>query len=505
MFKSIVSKLTGVFIIILILSFSMVGIANYYFLGDFITKEKERVLYETSCYISLIVELNSRMGSSSFKGPYDDMLMKNIEQYSKNTGAIIWVVDTSGKIRYPKDYNYSWSGFNILEEMNPDLNTLQLTDKRQYEKVMSLKEGYIKEIGDFYGLFKDTKEKWLTIEKPLVYVDSEGNKTTVGAVYLHAPITDILQGRSEIFRFFIISGSAAALLSSIFVYIITRKLTKGLKKLNNAAKVIAKGEFNERVNISSRDEIGELAQNFNEMASALQNTEEMRREFIANVSHELRTPMTSIKGFVEGILDGTVPKEKHNVYLNIVRDEANRLNRLVNDLLTLSKLQAGELKLVYKKVDINELIRLCIIKMENFFTKKQLFVQAYFEFEEMMVSADPDAIERVIINLLHNAVKFTPPGGKITISTSYHKDKVYVSVQDTGIGIDKEELSHIWERFYKVDKSRSEDRRGTGLGLAIVKNIINEHKQEVWVESEPGKGSKFTFTLNRLNKADIQS
>jgi len=220
------------------------------------------------------------------------------------------------------------------------------------------------------------------------------------------------------------------------------------------------------------------------------------------VSHELRTPMTSIRGFIEGILDGTIPEEKHRYYLNIVREETNRLNRLVNDLLDLAKMEAGEKKLNISTFDINELIRISIIKMERLITEKKIEVTANFEQENMKVLADPDAIERVLINLIHNAIKFTPDEGMIVARTWSDKEKVYVSIEDSGIGIEKQEIDLIWERFHKSDRSRSQDKTGTGLGLAIIKNIINDHKEKIWVESEPGYGSKFIFTLEKVKNSN---
>lgn len=173
------------------------------------------------------------------------------------------------------------------------------------------------------------------------------------------------------------------------------------------------------------------------MASALENIENMRRAFVANVSHELRTPMTSIRGFIEGILDGTIPAEKHGHYLAIVREETNRLNRLVNDLLDLAKMESGEMKLSFTDFDINELIRKCVIKLETLLLEKNLTVDADFEEEDLMVNGDPDAIERVLYNLMHNAIKFTPAGGKISIITRCSRDTAEVTVKDTGIGIEK--------------------------------------------------------------------
>jgi signal transduction histidine kinase len=290
--------------------------------------------------------------------------------------------------------------------------------------------------------------------------------------------------------------AVSIIISIILVYIFSLRLSRPLKKINSAAKHIANGEFNERLNINSEDEIGELARSFNNMAGALQNLENMRRGFIANVSHELRTPMTSIHGFIEGILDGTIPPQRQKEYLVIVRDEIKRLNRLTTDILDLARIEAGEVSVNPVDFNINELIRRCIIKLESFITEKDINIEAKFEEEVMYVKADIDSIERVIINLLHNAIKFVQPGGKIALSTSRIKSKILVCVEDNGIGIDSNEIDLIWERFYKSDKSRSEEKTGTGLGLAIVRNIINDHRQKIWVESQAGKGTRFYFTLD---------
>jgi signal transduction histidine kinase len=236
------------------------------------------------------------------------------------------------------------------------------------------------------------------------------------------------------------------------------------------------------------------------MAVALQNIEEMRRGFVANVSHELRTPMTSIRGFVDGILDGTIPPEKQNQYLTIVKDETIRLNRLVNDLLDLARMEAGEVKLNISVFDINELVRKCVIKLESLLLEKGLTVDANFEEEDLPVKADSDSIERVIYNLMHNAIKFTPENGEIRVKTYVEKDKAIISVEDTGKGIAESEIPYIFERFYKTDKSRSADRTGVGLGLAIVRNIIVSHNETIKVESEEGHGTRFIFTLRSSSK-----
>jgi len=488
MFNTIFKRLIAIFLAILIFSFVVTGIVMYYFLDNFVSNEKQKEFIQSGEEITAFISEYSDYADN----PIITKTMRNLLKiYADNTQSYIWVVDTEGNITMTyKELPELTIPPAILSNMKTDgPGRVRFLDERQYKKVMSSKN-VVTETGDFYGLFSETHEPWLVIANPYVY-----NGKVQGAVYFMSPMPRIKEARMTVFKLFMISIGVSALLSIVLIYFFSLKISKPLKEINNAAKIIASGEFKKRVDIKSRDEIGELATSFNQMVTALENLEDMRRGFIANVTHELRTPMTSIRGFVGGILDGTIPPEKHSYYLNIVSDETGRLSRLINDLLDLSKMESGEIKLIYRDFDINELIRRCIINLENQITEKNLGIEANFQREELYVNADADGIERVVINLLHNALKFTPQGGKITLSSLRSRGKVYVSIEDTGVGIDKDEIDLIWERFYKSDKSRSKDKTGTGLGLAIIKNIINEHKQEIKVESEVDKGTKFTFTL----------
>jgi signal transduction histidine kinase len=472
----------------------------YYFLGNMVVGEKVDMLNRSGSDIN---DFFNEIYAKYQENPLltTAFLEQLLDIYSRRTNSLVWLVDQNGYIRFAKpglnSANYYLKFIrNSLNVEDPD--NIRLPDERQYKKVMVSKDSVV-EKGDFYGLFKETRVSWLTVEYPLVY-----NGNTVAAAYLMTPVPEIYKTRETAFMFFMVSVIISVSISFVLIYIFSRRFVKPLKQINNAARIIAGGEFTRRLDIQSQDEIGELAASFNQMVTALENLEEMRRGFIANVSHELRTPMTSIRGFVEGIIDGTIPPEKHKDYLAVVREETIRLNRLVNELLDLARMESGENKLTMKNFDINELIRRCIIKLENIITQKDISVEADFEEEEMFANADPDAIERVIINLIHNAVKFTDEKGKINISTRKRKDKIYVAIRDNGIGIEKSELGMIWDRFYKSDKSRGKDTSGTGLGLAIVKNLMNAHNQEIWVESEPGKGTVFTFTLAKGNEREIK-
>jgi signal transduction histidine kinase len=291
------------------------------------------------------------------------------------------------------------------------------------------------------------------------------------------------------------SAFLAILISAFIIYYVSEKiLIKPLGLINQTAKSISKGEFDKRVKIESDDEIGDLAVSFNYMADSLQGLEDMRKSFIANVSHELRSPMTSINGFISGILDGTIPEEKWLHYLNIVHDEIKRLIRLINDILDLASLESGEFSLQVGVFDINELIRQRVIKFEDKINKKQISLEVTLVGSKVKVKGDRDRIDQVITNLLDNSIKFVPIEGKIEIKTEMKEDRILISILNNGQSIPKDEIKYIWDRFHKADKARSKGG-GTGLGLSIARQIVNQHNQTIWVESGNG-GTKFTFTLN---------
>ena len=495
MFKTIFIKLIAIFILILVIAFSITGGILYVFLDTFTTNEKTDLLESASKLVNSAFENYLELRSLAGDKYAERYLTAFLVDYGNSTNSFIWIVSNDGHL-----FRSNWKiPQTIIAKYTDKTGNIKIPDNKRFEK-LSIEEATISEIGNFNGFFKEPAFKnygdlWLTVGKSFTYTVQ--GKDTMMIVYMNTPVNGVRQARQSVFQYFLISMGIAIVIAAILIYIFSLRLTRPLKQIKNAAAKISNGEFERRLDIKSKDEVGELARTFNQMAAALQNLEEMRRGFIANVSHELRTPMTSIRGFVEGILDGTIPPERQNYYLTIVRDETNRLNRLVNDLLDLARMEAGEMKLRLMPVDINELLRKCVIKLETLLLEKQLTVDADFEEDDILVKADADAIERVVYNLMHNAIKFTPSGGNIKLLTIMQKDKVEVTVKDNGSGIDEEDLDMIWDRFYKSDKSRSRDKTGTGLGLAIVRNIINEHGQKIWVESKAGEGTSFTFTLER--------
>lgn len=291
----------------------------------------------------------------------------------------------------------------------------------------------------------------------------------------------------------------------IAIYFITERIISPLRDMSRAAKRMAVGQFDVRVPVRGRDEVAELAMAFNQMAGALDNLERMRNSFVANVSHDLRTPMTTISGFIDGILDGVIPPEREKHYLQVVSEEVRRLSRLVTALLDVSRLQAGDRQFDMKPFDVCEMGRQILISFEKKIDDKGLDVEFECDEDRMFVLADCDAIHQILYNICDNAVKFASERGKLKMSFTWsgaegsrHR-KAVVKVYNEGQGIPAEDLPFVFERFYKSDKSRSLDKSGVGLGMFISKTIIDAHGETISVASEYGRYCEFTFTLARTD------
>jgi len=288
---------------------------------------------------------------------------------------------------------------------------------------------------------------------------------------------------------------SAVIIGIVLVSFLTYRVTFPLKEMSNASRQIAKGNFDKVLDIKSNDEIGDLADSYNIMAKELAKSESMKRDFVANITHELRSPMTSINGFVQGMLDGTIAEADYKHYLNIVSVETQRLNKLITEMLDLSRIESGVFPLNKSSFDLNELLRRVIIKFSQNLDEKNIELDINLPEGKTMVYADPDRIEQVVQNIFDNAVKFTPDGKSIRIWTVISNDKVFVTIEDSGQGIEEEHLPYIWDRFFTADRARTSSKNGTGLGLPIVKKILDQHKQEIKATSVLSKGSTFTFTL----------
>ncbi len=337
------------------------------------------------------------------------------------------------------------------------------------------------------------KDEEIAVVVPVVMPDSP-----VAAGYVCA-----LQDLSDMFspflgdfvRIFILCGIFVLALACMGVYVLTYNIVHPLREMARATQSYAKGDFTYRVPVTGNDELTELEEGFNAMARDLGILEASRRSFVANVSHELKTPMTTIGGFIDGIRDGTIPKEKEAYYLGVVSDEVKRLSRLVVTMLNMSKIESGELRLNPRRYDISRQIFQVMLNFERALDDKKVEVAGLDRMDSVFVEADQDLIHQVIYNLVDNAVKFTPEHGCISVSAIADNTRVIVAIRNSGEGIPPDELSRVFERFYKVDKSRSIDAKGAGLGLYIVKSIVELHGGQIAVKSEMGQYTEFAFWL----------
>ena len=275
-----------------------------------------------------------------------------------------------------------------------------------------------------------------------------------------------------------------------------------LRKITYATEQYATGNMHYEFQVESDDEIGYLAVCLNYMASQIAGAEDDQKKFVANVSHDFRSPLTSIRGYLEAMIDGTISPEMHQKYLEIVLNETERLTNLTNSLLTLNNLNTKGMMLNRSDFNINLVIRNTAASFEGTCRKKTMAIELILTGDEMYVNADKDKIQQVLYNLIDNAIKFSHHDSVITVETALKKNKLFVSVKDTGIGIPKDDLKMIWDRFYKSDLSRGRDKKGTGLGLSIVKEIINCHGEHINVISTEGAGSEFIFSLQLSAKND---
>jgi two-component system sensor histidine kinase BaeS len=290
------------------------------------------------------------------------------------------------------------------------------------------------------------------------------------------------------------AGIAAIVAAGVVSWIVTQRIMRPIRTIAEASQQIAEGHYEQRITRTSRDELGGMVDSFNRMAASLAGTESMRQQLIADVSHELKTPLASIKGYMEGLQDGVIPATPETFQL--VHREADRLQRLVHDLQELSRAEAGVVPLAVQPHVPAELVSTVIARLQPQFAEKNVTLTADVPVDLPAVGADADRIEQVLTNLLGNALQYTPDGGAVTVTARSSGDGVEFSVQDTGLGLRPDDLTRIFQRFYRVDKSRSRASGGSGIGLTIARHIIEAHSGRIWAESPgPHQGSTFYFTL----------
>ena len=317
----------------------------------------------------------------------------------------------------------------------------------------------------------------------------------IGYVIAAMPADGLFEYLRDTIRTYLMAAIVVLLVSFIIIYVMVYRMVRPLREMAQATRSFAEGDFSIRVKVRGKDEVAQLAAALNNMAVSLSATDNMSRSFIANVSHELKTPMTTISGFVDGILDGTIPPERQEHYLRIVSDEVRRLSRLVKSMLELSRIDNGTVTLKPVNFDLTDAVCNALLSFEQRIEDKRITVEGLPDCDRVPVTADYDLLGQVVYNLLDNAVKFVNEGGVLTVRTYRENGKVWCAIRNSGAGLSAEEMPRVFERFYKTDRSRSLDKTGVGLGLYIVKTVITLHKGEIYVRSVEGEYCEFLFWL----------
>ncbi|MCD7754867.1 MAG: HAMP domain-containing histidine kinase [Firmicutes bacterium] len=369
-----------------------------------------------------------------------------------------------------------------------------LSSTEYLERVFT--EGTVVDTGIVEGLYTDVR---YVISVPVTDPDTGAR---MGIVMVSAPISEALIILNNVTNMFTLVSVLAIVVALVFMTVSIRRQSYPLRDMARTATAFGHGDLNARVHTDGRnaEEVEALALAFNNMASSLQKSEDRRQEFVANVSHELKTPMTTISGYVDGILDGTIPPEKTRQYLTLVSEETKRLSRLVRSMLDISRLQdRGGIQEEQKvRFDATELAGQVLISFEQKINEKKLDVQVDMPEHPVYTRADQDAITQVVYNLVDNAVKFSPEGGTLALTLREGGSKIYVSVSNDGETIPPDQLELVFDRFHKIDKSRSKNRDSWGLGLYIVKTIVDSHGENISVTSRDDR-TTFTFTLPLVN------
>lgn len=348
--------------------------------------------------------------------------------------------------------------------------------------------------GNFFNYFK---EDTISVIAPITDA-----YTIKGYVAIHIPVNTLKEQVYVTFNTNYISYGIMMLLILLFVLFYFLQIHRPLKKITKGVGEYARGHFDYRIDLAPGDELHHLGDSLNYMSSELGEMDKFQQTFLSNISHDFRSPLTSIKGYLEAMQDGTIPPEMSSKYIQIVLFETERLTKLTNNILSLNDLDPKSARLNQTDFDVHEIIRHTIETFEGTCKNKNISFKLKFVSKELFVHADMERIQQVIYNLVDNAIKFSPTDSNIFITTNTKGEKAFISVKDNGVGIPKENIGKIWDRFYKSDSSRGKDKKGSGLGLAIVKEVLNAHNEQIDVISTEGVGTEFIFTL-RLCPEDI--
>ena len=468
--KTLYLKFIITYLIFGVLSFITIATFTSQKTLEFLTKNEAAALSKEATLIS------NRYASYFYNNKFTyEEVKEQLDAIDTLTDAAIWIVNANGHVIYTS------RDIRIPEDTIKDFD------------LGSNDTNYV--TGHFYDIFS---EEMLSVYSSISY-----NYTIPGYVVIHYPMSSILERQENILIISYITLGIVFVLSTIILIVFTDAVYIPLNQVTTAAEKYAEGDLKYTFDVNRSDEMGYLCAQLNYMASRLSEQEDNQKKFIANVSHDFRSPLTSIRGYLEAMVDGTIPAEMHEKYLGIVLNETERLTKLTNSLLTLNNLNISGMILDITDFDINQVIKDTIATFEGTCKSKMLKVSLVLTGKELYVSADITKIQQVLYNLIDNAIKFSDNGKKITIETTEKNETIFVSVKDEGIGIPKESLKHIFDRFYKTDLSRGKDKKGTGLGLSITKEIIKAHHENINVISTEGVGTEFIFTLPKSTEDDI--
>lgn len=463
--RNLVFKLTACFLVLNILILGLLNTLGTKVIHSYIIDEKEQTLYNEASFLSsqyLSTDNRDHWTRSDLSG-----ILTAIDRF---INAHIWLINTQGFVSCDtSEWSSSFIGIKV-SDYDPtffDNSTIRATT--------------------INGLLP---EECLCVIYPIPY-----NYKTRSYIVILLPYSSI---DAECITFintltiFSLIFLGIILLVFIYIYFMT---ARPLQKIRKAAMEYGNGNFQYETKLKGKDEFHDVAAALNYMAGELQSLDEYQKKFIANISHDFRSPLTSIKGYAEAILDGTIPYEMQNKYLDIIVFESERLNKLTNNLLELNSFDNNRNLLDITQFDINQVIKKTCASFEGICIKKKIRFELLFSDKEQYVVADMGKIQQVLYNLIDNAIKFSPANSSIRVSSMEKGDKAFISVKDFGAGIPKASIHKIWERFYKQDSSRGKDKKGTGLGLSITKEIIQAHNEHIDVISTEGVGSEFTFSL----------
>lgn len=439
---------------------------------DMLRRNKAESLYKVATLVADTYATDLYTSTTSL-----DTVKSELDMLDLYLTSTIWIISPSGSIILDSSTPYDVDNQVVVENFDPVGNSDTFYS-----------------IGTFFGSFE---EEVLSVSAPIII-----NYKVQGYVVIHTTIRELDQFTNQILNISYITLIILFLLSLIILIFFTNLVYRPLRKITKATEEYASGNLHYQFQVDSADEIGYLAASLSYMASELARGEDDQKKLVANVSHDFRSPLTSIKGYSEAMLDGTIPPEMHEKYLTIVQNESDRLIKLTNSLLTLNNLNTDGMILDKSDFDINEIIRQTAATFEGTCRQKRISLQLLLTGDSLYTNADVTKIQQVLYNLLDNAIKFSHKDSVIKIESIEKHNKILVSVKDQGIGIPKESIRQIWDRFYKTDLSRGKDKKGTGLGLSITREIIRAHGENINVISTEGEGSEFIFTLPLSDKND---